>query len=245
MTQRTFRGLLPALQRAKYLAWRLLGGSTPITLQLNSGARLSMRPKASGDYGTAYDIFVLEPYAIDLNAPRTIVDLGGNVGYATLYLATRHKSARVHTFEPHPEHSRLGRGLMRLNQLDSRVQWNEAAAGASEGTVSFSDDKTCSQVTQSEQGMISVKMVDFFKWAKSVGPIDLLKMDIEGGEYPILADERFPDLDCKMLVMEWHVTPSRPDALKWCTARLEAAGYKVVNLRTEAHGEAGILRAVK
>ena len=58
--------------------------------------------------------------------------------------------------------------------------------------------------------------------------IDLLKMDIEGSEYPLLADSRFERLDVKALVVEWHVTAEHPasEGRDWCLERLHQLGYQ-------------------
>jgi hypothetical protein len=52
-------------------------------------------------------------------------------------------------------------------------------------------------------------------------------MDIEGGEYPILADPRFAELRPRMIALEWHQTPAQPDGKRWCEERLRGLGYEV------------------
>ena len=60
--------------------------------------------------------------------------------------------------------------------------------------------------------------------------IDILKMDIEGSEYEILADERFADLDIGAIVMEWHTPPGETRGKAWCDDRLRALGYEVEDI---------------
>lgn len=72
--------MFPLSHRLKYLAWRLSGAERPITLRMKSGALLPMRPLKHRDYGTAYDVFVIQPYNVDLQDPRVIVDLGATLG---------------------------------------------------------------------------------------------------------------------------------------------------------------------
>jgi hypothetical protein len=48
---------------------------------------------------------------------------------------------------------------------------------------------------------VSVRVTDLFAEAKRV---DLLKLDIEGGEWAILEDPRLSALDTEAIVMEWH-----------------------------------------
>jgi hypothetical protein len=73
-----------------------------------------------------------------------------------------------------------------------------------------------------------VSMID---WFETVGTeeIDILKIDIEGGEYSILSDRRFADIKCKIIAMEWHNTPEYPDGQKWCVNRLEELNYTTLS----------------
>ena len=72
-----------------------------------------------------------------------------------------------------------------------------------------------------------METVDFFA-SLGAGPIDLLKMDIEGGEYELLEDPRFAALPVSRLVLEWHKTIDHPDGKAWCERRLTSLGYTVV-----------------
>ena len=56
---------------------------------------------------------------------------------------------------------------------------------------------------------------------------DLLKMDIEGGEWDILTDERFPASAPPAVVLEYHPegAPGQPRAS--VEQRLRAAGYEL------------------
>jgi hypothetical protein len=73
-------------------------------------------------------------------------------------------------------------------------------------------------------------------------PIDVLKIDIEGSEHPLLADDRFRTLRVGVLVMEWHDTAAVPQARLACQALLEAAGYEVQD-GEGAHDGAGVFWA--
>jgi FkbM family methyltransferase len=58
--------------------------------------------------------------------------------------------------------------------------------------------------------------------------IDLLKLDVEGAEYPVvhqLLDERIP---VRVLCLELHPT-RRPWAPPWLIARLQRRGYRAVD----------------
>lgn len=67
--------------------------------------------------------------------------------------------------------------------------------------------------------------------------VDLLKMDIEGGEYEILADERFSELQIDAIVMEWHTRGGGINDKRWCQERLGSLGFVIDDIFTEpSHG---------
>jgi FkbM family methyltransferase len=179
------------------------------------------------DYGTAYDVFVHQLYRIEeIAEPRTIVDLGANVGYATLYFALRYPEAKIYAFEPHPEHFEQLQQLISLNGLQGRVSAMNAAVGVEPAFLYLSNEGTCSRVlAESTANAVAVKMIDFYEWASEIAPIDLLKIDIEGGEFAILSDQRFSALSCKHIIMEAHNDSAHPDATDWTTSRLQQMGF--------------------
>ena len=80
---------------------------------------------------------------------------------------------------------------------------------------------------------IGIPIVDVFA---EIGHrrIDLLKIDIEGAEYDIMADPRFEALPVNAIIMEWHDRgPGRN--LEWCMRRLAAIGFKPEAYATEPH----------
>jgi len=222
-----FRDLLQPLSRVRYLIWRLFGGRGPIELALNSGLRIKIRSLSTTDYGVAWDIYWRGCYQCPEPLPqvRRIVDLGANVGYSCLFWCQRFPDATVTAFEPHPEHLKAIAGHLSANRLADRVTVIAAAAGVSEGSGYLADAGSSSAITGTPDGY-PIRVVDLFKTVK--GPIDLLKIDIEGSEYGLLADERFPDFGARTVVVEWHKTADRPDGKKWSEDRLHDCGYRTV-----------------
>jgi Methyltransferase FkbM domain len=54
-------------------------------------------------------------------------------------------------------------------------------------------------------------------------------MDIEGGEYAILNDQRLETVNINTIVWEWHNTEEIPNGHQWCSERLTALGYNVTD----------------
>ncbi|MBI1787503.1 MAG: FkbM family methyltransferase [Acidobacteria bacterium] len=231
----SFRGLFALPQRIVYLGWRLLGRRFPIQVRTRSGLLLSLRPykRTCRDWAAAYEVFVLEAYSPMSTQPevRKIVDLGANVGFATLYFAKRFPSAQIHSFEPHPLHYCLLTENLRMNGLDDKVRLYNAAVGARKGSAYLTDADLDSTLTEDTDaggaGAHAVQVLDFFACMDDT-PIDVLKLDIEGSEWAILADERFTRLRPRNIVMEWHAQKGgMPNAREWLMQRLAALGYRV------------------
>ena len=108
---------------------------------------------------------------------------------------------------------------MVANGLTDRVLVVGAAAAAADGMAYLVEREVESVVVdEPAPGRVPIRLSDFFRdlEAARVRRIDLLKMDIEGGEYALLDDERFARLDVDTLVMEWHNTtepPRRPSVV--------------------------------
>ena len=142
---------------------------------------------------------------------RTIVDLGANVGFSALYLSERYPEARIYAYEPDPEVLRVAeRNLRGHPSIELRL----AAAAAAEGTIELnrfpggswgtSMFVTFQEVTDS----FAAKAVTLDSIIAELGGIDILKIDIEGAEYDVLAASReLGRVGC--IVGEVHPLPDR------------------------------------
>jgi FkbM family methyltransferase len=145
----------------------------------------------------------------------TVLDLGANIGLFTLNVLYEYgESIRVIAVEPDPGNLELLHLNVAANGCSNDVEVVEAAVGTADGTAVLTaglgglshlsglarDEKR----TRHRQAM-EVRVVDFFQLAPRP---DLVKMDIEGGEWSILRDPRLRELESVALVFEWHVEGS-------------------------------------
>ncbi|MBA4067325.1 MAG: hypothetical protein C0501_27175 [Isosphaera sp.] len=221
--------------QARYAVWRLAGRRYPLRARLRGGPRMVIRPNCLDDLRVADEVFVRRvydaPWPVDPAGVEAVVDLGSNVGYTCLLWLWRFPRCRVDAFEPHPAHARQVAEHLALNGWAGRATVTAAAAGAAAGTARLTDAGISSRVSAAEpgagaDGRLDIAVVDWLAWAAG-RRIDLLKMDIEGGEYDLLADPRFPALDIRRAVVEWHATDPRDPGREWCRDRLAAAGFEV------------------
>ena len=228
-----FRDLFPIPQRIAYLGWYLLGKPCPIGLTLKTGQSLHMRGDSptANDHDTAYEVFVSDFYRPDGIVPSdqelTIVDLGANVGYATMYFAHLFPKSHLYAFEPHPTSFAELVANLRRNHLLERVTLYKAAASNVAGPQFLTDDAVCSTIVSGDGNRrFRVMQLDLFECLSGLH-VDILKMDIEGGEYSVLGDDRFRRLLPRNVMMEWHSDQEHGDGKLWCVNRLESLGYRV------------------
>jgi FkbM family methyltransferase len=169
-------------------------------------------------------------------APR-IVDLGANIGLFGVFALERFADASLVAVEPLPENVAVLGRCADANGGERTWTIVEAAATTADGTVPFvRDEFTRSHVGP---GGETVAAVDTFEHADGAA---LLKMDIEGGEWPILADPRLAQLRAS-IVLEYHPEDCPgPSPRAEAERLLRAAGYET-ELTRETDHEHGILWA--
>jgi len=152
-----------------------------------------LRLRASGgDMFIFHEVLGQNAYHVDPawlpSEPRTIVDLGGNVGLASLALAAQFPNARIITVEPHPENVILLRH--NLQSLGDRVHIWEAAVADHSGTMrlNLANEHYNGSLVRSGPSGVDVRTVTLAEILDCEGAtrIDVLKMDIEGAERWVL-----------------------------------------------------------
>jgi FkbM family methyltransferase len=170
-------------------------------------------------------------------APR-ILDLGANAGYFGAYAFGRWPAASVEAFEADPANAAVLERCMTLNGLGERWRVHRAAAGAHDGSLAFvaGEFATSHAAAAGEPGSIEVPLVDV---VPLLAGVDLLKMDIEGGEWAILLDDRLAEVRPPAMVFEYHphLAPDG-DPARAVAARMSQLGYAThsVFARPDGHG---------
>jgi FkbM family methyltransferase len=180
-----------------------------------------------------YDIFVEEIYRFPFahDAP-SVVDLGANVGLATLWFKRHYPRARIVALEPDPAIFACLERNVRANGLSDVELVNQAAWDADTELDFFPDGADGGHAAErdmSESGArrpVKVKAlaIDRFLGAR---PIDFLKIDIEGAEDVVVAACRplLPRVGC--LFIEYHSRSATPSRLGAIVAALEEAGFRL------------------
>jgi len=193
------------------------------------------------------DLYAIPPdINDDLRAAgvRKITDLGGNVGLTALKLLSTFPDATLTVIEADEANGKVLEAALAANHLLERTLVIHAAACNRNGTLRFCGGLAGQShlVAQHEDG-IDVPGTDVLPLLQET---DMLKMDIEGGEWAILSDPRLKDTQVRALCMEYHshLCPGDDDATTTVDRLLGAAGFEIRHIGPFEDGGA-ILWAVR
>lgn len=147
-----------------------------------------------------------------LNADSTVIDLGGFRGEWADGIFVRYQP-NIHVFEPHP---RFAKALIDKYSHNPRIRVHACALGSEDGEFKLGDlgDASSSYHSQGHRHVCATVEAGAHLALFQVNSVDLIKINIEGGEYdivPHLARIGFlPRI--KTLQIQFHlVTGQSPD----------------------------------
>jgi FkbM family methyltransferase len=207
------------------------------------GRAFPLRHGLAGDLWIFKEIFLDKVYDLGdrIAPPKRIVDLGGNIGLSVLHHAITWPDAEIVAFEPDPGNLPLCQAVFDRNRLRGKVV--EACAATADGTVSFAAGLHGGSHVSGDAEGLEVATVDVFPYLDNA---DLVKIDIEGSEWPILTDPRFAGIPAKTVLMEYHPAgcPGR-DARKEAERLLRDAGFTTELIFHGDYNGVGMLRAFR
>jgi FkbM family methyltransferase len=122
-----------------------------------------------------------------LKPGMTVIDMGACIGFYSLLCAT--VSAHVYAVEADPDNCAIIRKAAEANAFDNLLVYNLAIAGL-DGTARFQPSPGRSDRGRlSDKGPLEVETVtlDTFVEREGIGPVDVLRCDIEGAEVGMVA----------------------------------------------------------
>jgi FkbM family methyltransferase len=167
---------------------------------------------------TFKEIFMDECYLAglerDIQSDSTIIDIGANAGYFTLFIASLRQCAKLYSFEPVPVNYAQLKRHRDLNSTREIKCFPQAVAGqtgeislAFDSSDSFTTSATIFTQTDIQKEHIKVPCITLQQVMEENGikKCDLLKMDCEGAEYDILYNCPKEYLQCiDQIAMEVH-----------------------------------------
>jgi FkbM family methyltransferase len=154
------------------------------------------------------DIFIKRTLAFgSRSASPRILDCGANVGLASLYFRREYPGARITAFEADPALFAILDANLKANGA-ANIETRHAALWTSTGTLSFQCEGSDSGMIGSLPGAVAGRAMTVpslrLRDVLAEGPIDLLKLDIEGAEDAVLADCEPLLGNVHALVMDLH-----------------------------------------
>ena len=154
------------------------------------------------------DLFVKRTLAFTTPSPAPrILDCGANIGLASVCFLRAHPKARITAFEADPALFDILTDNLRANGA-AAVETRHAALWTSTGTVTFHCEGSDSGMVGTLPGAIAgdARTVPSLRLRDVIdeGPVDLLKLDIEGAEDVVLADCAQVLHRVKAIVMDLH-----------------------------------------
>lgn len=129
----------------------------------------------------------------DRQAPNHVLDIGGNIGCTAVYFANRYPAATIHSFEPDPSNFEL---LSLNTEPYSNIKIYNMALGNAESIMNLGS--TQDSINHGAKTLVSnrhkgstasvVQVRDAKSLLEQIGveSAEIVKIDTEGFEYPIL-----------------------------------------------------------
>lgn len=210
--------------RGAVARYELRSSGRPVYLRHNTADPLVL---AEVFYSRHYDL--PEPVAgflEELGRPPEVVDLGANIGLFGVLMLALFPGARVTAFEPDRSNAEIHRRAIVENDAEETWLLVEAAAASRAGRLPFRSGEYSRSRIEEEDANDEVDAVDIFPYLDRA---DFAKIDIEGGEWSILGDERFKTLHTPVLALEYHADLCPADSPREAAFRLiDEAGYRVM-----------------
>lgn len=235
-----WRALLSLIEMARYFAnwsevWGAYRSARPLPpLRFRNGWCLQHEP---GDDPLMLfrEIVVHRTYAHPQAAGTVgaIVDIGANIGMATLELAARFPDAAIHAYEPHPRVFATLTANLEQNRLTGRVRSYAEAVGATRGACRLHLPAETVRSSLYPLALaaadVEVPMVPLDEVVRRLGDaaVALLKIDAEGAEDAILhgaSEETLARI--RHLVLEYHEDLC-PGVTERCRTLLTRRGFTV------------------
>ena len=119
-----------------------------------------------------------------LNRDSIVLDVGGFEGQWTSDIFSRYM-CRIHIFEPVPE---FANRIARRFAANDRIKLHRLALGARSGDVALTVKGDTSSVFLKGEGRVTIQVITAESVFESerIDEVDLMKVNIEGGEYDLL-----------------------------------------------------------
>ena len=208
-------------------------------------------------YDSFSEIFIQQEYSdfIPYEPITNILDLGAHYGYFSLWLQSLHPKDKIYSIlvEPSLRCSRSLEKLVQLPQLKNRFQYLHRAIGDPKNPhIKFFDRPFMagsifeSNNIDSSYDANTLQTSEVASFDKS--SYDIIKCDVEGGEWNLLINYTSLLQNSKFLIMEWHSWHSGGGGFPQIEQKLSDIGFRIIRSNTPQKavgrvGEVGLFLA--
>lgn len=137
------------------------------------------------------EIFCNQEYNVSIVNPKNIIDLGSNIGISSVFFATKFPNAKIYCVEPDPDTFNIL--IKNCSQFKNIKAFNLAIYDKNSEIIFFKNKKhNASSLIKREANDIEIKIncttLDNLINSNDIDKVDLLKFDIEGGEFKVFKD---------------------------------------------------------
>lgn len=174
------------------------------------------------------------------NTSPVIVDCGSNIGMSILWFKWKYPGARIVAFEPDEQTFAYLCENVRINNL-SGVELHQKAVGSKEEQRNFYFDtdnpaslgmSLSKRLYEGDAIRVGKTTVDCVALSRFLdGPVDILKLDVEGAEYEVLSELHAKGRlrDIAEIFVEYHYNECNPEnSLSKILSLLESTGYRYI-----------------
>lgn len=153
------------------------------------------------------------PKGVNITDNSVIVDVGANVGAFAIYASMWNSNANIYCFEPNPQVTPL---LEFNTQHFPNIERHYSALGETDGELSLyqhpyntGESTTSQQIADGKKVDVEVRNSGKVLIEKGITEIDVLKIDTEGAEVPILSGMTDFLPYTKVVMLEYHSEEDR------------------------------------
>ncbi|MGT2443069.1 FkbM family methyltransferase [Ensifer adhaerens] len=220
---------------------------------------LKMLVENEEDFQVLAEVHVFNEYNFETSDRCCVIDIGMNVGFASLYFAGLENVTMVHSFEPFEAPYRRAIENIALNpHVAAKITPHNMGLAAATETKSVGYDAafTISTSVQGNGGSNSTNislanateaLSGIIDRAKTRGEAVVIKMDCEGSEFEIFEDLAASGLlsEVNILMVEWHKWWSKEKSDRDLIKLMVERGFTTFNKTHLSNPNAGMIYAAK
>lgn len=215
------------------------------------GKTIIVNMRNDGDYAIAHELFLDHQYRycdeVIKRAKGAVIDIGGHLGFFSLYASLLNPTVPIYCFEPHIGNFELLKKNLKDNRVRNVTAKNLAVSNQiGEVDLLISKEDLNHSIVRAIEPTNEVQKVQTITLEKifdrhHIGHCDLIKIDCEGAEFPILEDSPPAIFDrVSHIFLEYHDWVPNGDHRR-LKKFLEARGFKVENYPNSKMKELGFL----